>query len=355
MKRWDLVAFVGIAVVPLAMLAAILARRDGRIPALAAELPVRLEQRLGPIRRPAHAPGDGAFGSAAFADLAALSVHEIPADATRRLRLALREGGLPPAEYVALAEAERGRIERILRSSKAPQVDPPASWRFSSADSGSLEIGGGVFARLAATLAVLSPSSAEAVGICVDAAGVARDLAQGSGLMGSTTKSAVLNVIEPPCRRLLLAAPPEVRGRAREALERIAAALPLWRQVVEYQGLDTELILVGQALPLPWFERLPGPVGTLFAESRHRDPLPLWNRAVRLDAWPDLREATAEVARKIEGADAAARKAAYVLERARLQRSPNPLLGTILVDLERFDDRDVAGRAALERLALAAR
>jgi hypothetical protein len=125
--------------------------------------------------------------------------------------------------------------------------------------------------------------------------------------------------------------------------------------VIEDEGLLTELLIAGPALPARWLARLPRPAGILLEELKRHEPLPLWMRPARLDAWPDIHEAIAEVAHEIQGADPAARKAAYAREINRLRRSPNPLAAIVAMDLGKWDDLDAEGRSLLERLVMAAR
>src|SRR5438477_10477855 len=95
MKRWDLVAFFALALVPPAALTVMAGMRATRIPPLVASLPARIEERLGPVARRSHWPGDGVFGARAFDDLQALAVDRASPDATSVLKQALLDGTRP--------------------------------------------------------------------------------------------------------------------------------------------------------------------------------------------------------------------------------------------------------------------
>src|SRR2546423_245474 len=98
MKRWDLVAFFALALVPPGALAVMVGMRATRIPPLVASLPARVEERLAPVARPSHWPGTGIFGSEVFEDLRSLMMHKPPPDATSALKEALTRGTRPPDE-----------------------------------------------------------------------------------------------------------------------------------------------------------------------------------------------------------------------------------------------------------------
>ena len=138
MKRWDLVAFFALALVPPAALTVMAGMRATRIPPLVASLPARIEERLGPVARRSHWPGDGVFGARAFDDLQALAVDRASPDATSVLKQALLDGTRPPDEYVALERAHRQRLEGLILSAEAdafgfnkrpPLDESPASGR----------------------------------------------------------------------------------------------------------------------------------------------------------------------------------------------------------------------------------
>lgn len=356
LKRWDLVAFFALAIAPLVALTVIFCVRALRIAPLAAQLPGRFERRLAPMLRPAHAPGEGRFDAATFADLAALD-HKLSVGAGDRLRKSFEDGVPPPAEFIALASEEKTRVERILRASRAPVVDPPIRWILSISSARPPQrddLNVLAFARLAATLALMTTAPSDAVDVCVDATAVARDLSYGSGILGVATRKAVVNTLALPCSRILTGAPAIVRARAHEALERIEAAIPPWREVIEDEGLNTELIVVGSAFPEGWRQRLPVEAQQLLEEAKRLDPQPLWNRAFRLDAWPDIHAATQDLVAALP-ADPAGRKAAYRREMDNLKRSPNPLAFVSALDLGKWDDVNEAAHAPLGRLIAAAR
>ena len=355
MKRWDLVAFFALALVPPAALTVMAGMRATRIPPLVASLPARIEERLGPVARRSHWPGDGVFGARAFDDLQALAVDRASPDATSVLKQALLDGTRPPDEYVALERAHRQRIERILRDSRAPGVDPPVAWRFFGLTNARYHLDGLPFAWLAATRVALAPSAVEAMETCVDAAGVARDLGYRAGLMGMAVRDSILKVLDAPCHRILLAAPPPVRARARAALEAIAAEIsPFW-QVLDNEALEFELFLAGPALPDRWLARVPREVRAILEENRRAEPVSFWMRVVRVDAWPDLHEVMLGIVSDTRDPAIADRKAAYRRRVGASGHSLNPLALISVPEYGKFSERDLESRTILASLIAAAR
>jgi len=96
MKRWDLVAFFALALMPAAALIAMAGMRAPRVPPLVASLPGRIEERLAPVTRPPHWPGTGVFGAEVFEDLRALMRQKAGPDAASALTEALSQGTRPP-------------------------------------------------------------------------------------------------------------------------------------------------------------------------------------------------------------------------------------------------------------------
>jgi hypothetical protein len=211
------------------------------------------------------------------------------------------------------------------------------------------------FAWLAAVRAVLAPTSGEAVETCVDAAGVARDLAYRSGLLGMAVRGSILKVLDSPCRRILIAATPAVRARALAALEAIEQELLPFSQVLEEDGLDFELRLAGSALPERWVARIPREVRTLIEEDRGAEPVTFWSRVISLDAWPDVHEVMAGMVSDTRDPAIADRKAAYRRRVKGAGRSLNPLALMAIPDYGKFDERDLESRRILASLIAGAR